>query len=56
MVSIREKTTGHVKQVTKNVAFDLVDKGTHEVVEPTPKERPQGYLNRQVRSKQVINK
>ena len=50
MVTVRYKT-GKVRQVTRNVAHDLIERGEATMVEPTPKKKPQEYNTRQVHAK-----
>lgn len=52
MITIRIKSTGEIKEVERNIAFDLVDRKIAEVVrkEP-PRKEPLGYSDRQFRSR-----
>lgn len=49
-VTIRYKSTGKKEQVTRNVAFDLIDRGIAERVYEKEakgvKQQPTGYVNR----------
>lgn len=56
MIKIRMKDTGHVKEVTKNEAYDLIDRGLAEYAPRVPDSKDQTYKTRQIRAKQVINK
>lgn len=49
MVQVRIKKTGQVKEVTRNIAHDLIEKGQAELVTKTPPKAPLGYQTGQMR-------
>lgn len=51
MIKIKIKKTGKVYEETRNVAFDLIDRGIAEVFKPTPVVKPMTYMNRQMRTR-----
>ena len=50
MITIRIKSSGEVKEVTRNVAFDLIDRGIAVLAKEEPQFVPSGgYIHRQMR-------
>jgi len=51
-LKIRIKTTGEIKEVTRNEAFDLIDRKVADLVrQEPPRQSSQGYTDRQFRSR-----
>ncbi len=51
MIKIRNKQTGDITEVTRNIAFDLIDRGIAELVRETREVNQSfGYQNRQMHS------
>ncbi len=52
MLKICVKTTGEIKEVSRNEAFDLIDRKLADLVrQEPPRQTPQGYTDRQFRSR-----
>jgi len=56
MITIRIKATGVIKEVDRNTAFDLIDKGEAERYDHNPAEKQFNYSKKVVQPKETVTK